>query len=389
MANNAPGRHYRKSITVEQIHRMFSTDKKAEKWFIEARWGKEGDMFCPRCGSTKTKRVKHPTMPFHCSDCRKRFSVKTGTVMESSKIPLRQWAVLVYTEATELRGTPSMKLHRDVGITQKSAWFMLHRIRESYASMCEGLLEEGGLQGSIELDETAVGGKASLMNKKQHRAFKARGGAQGFSGKEIIAGAKQRESGKIVVRQIDNRDRESLQKLVTDFTAEGATVYTDEARGYRGMENRTHQAVNHSANKYVMGQAHTNGMESFWFAFKRGLDSFISVSPKHVIRYAIEFAGRHNDRPLDTMEQMRLLACGMVGKRLTYKDLIADNGRSNFAKPVAGSEEEQVLKMKQAEKEALKDPNCWDLGIPPEWVEGYEGTTGIGNCNTAREWGKE
>ena len=387
MAKNAPGRHYRKSITTEEAYRMFSTDKKAEKWFIEARWGKEEDMFCPRCGSTKTKRVpSRKPMPFHCGDCRKYFSVQTCTVMERSKIALRHWAILIYTEATGLQGTPSMKVHRDFGITQKSAWFMLHRIRESYASMCDDLLEEGGLEGSVELDETAIGGKAGKMNKKQRKAFKERGGAQGFSGKEIIAGAKQRETGKIVVRQIDNRDKESLQKLVNDFTAEGSTVYTDEAKGYKGMENRTHKSVNHSANKYVVGNAHNNGLESFWSAFKRGLPSFVKVSPKHVVRYAIEFAGRHNDRPLDTKEQMTLLTKGMVGRRLTYVDLIADNGRSSFARPIAGSVEEQAMLARQKEEE---EDNLL-IGTPPEWVEGYEGTTGIGNCNTTEEWwGKE
>ena len=341
MANNAPGRHYRKGLTSEEVHKMFSTDKKAENWFIKARWGKREDVYCPRCGCTEINhKANHPTMPFHCKGCRKFFSVRTESLMECSRIPLRHWAKVLYMEAKDLRGIPSMMLHREFGITQKSAWFMLHRIRESYAGMCEGLIEDGGMKGTIEMDETAVGGKVGKMNAKQKKAFYARGGGTGFKGKEIIAGAKVRETGKIVVRQIDGRDKKSLQKLVNDFTAPGSTVYTDEAPGYKGMEDRTHVAVNHSANKYVIGNAHNNGLESFWSAFKRGLPSFVKVSPKHVVRYAIEFAGRHNDRPADTIEQMTLLAKGMVGRRLTYEDLIADNGRSNFANPAGGSDEE-------------------------------------------------
>ena len=366
MAQQAPGKHTRKGITVEEAHRMFATDRKAEKWFIEARYGDEDNMFCPRCGSTETKRIKHPTMPFWCKDCRKHFSIKTGTAMERSRIAIRHWARLIYIEATELRGTPSMKIHRDFGITQKSAWFMLHRIRESYIKMVSEVLESGKFRGTVEVDETSVGGKANKMNKKQKRAFKARGGGTGMKGKELVAAVKERESGKIVPKRIEDTSKETLQGLVYDTTEKGAKVMTDEAHGYKGLVDREHLAVNHSAKNFVVGKAHNNGLESFWSTFKHGINgSFYKLSPKHIERYANEFAGRHNDRPLDTRKQMALLAKGLVGRRLTYKDLIADNGLSNFARPLAGSDEEMTLLEREVDKPLPPAPiDTFDDEIP-------------------------
>lgn len=381
MAHNAPGRHTRVGITSDQMHEMFRTERQAENWFIKARWGSKENAFCPHCGSTRVKViVNRKPQPFRCKDCRKHFSVKTDTLMENSKISLKHWAKVLYLETKDLRSNPSMMIYREIGVTQKTAWFMLHRIRESYAAMCEGLIEEGGLTGEVEIDETAVGGKVGKMNPKQKKAFYARGGGTGFKGKEIIAGAKSRETGKIVVRQIDSRDRESLQGLVNAFTAKGSTVYTDEASGYKGMD-REHVAVNHSANKFVIGNAHNNGLESFWSAFKRGLPSFVKVSPKHVIRYAIEFAGRHNDRPKDTLEQMELLAQGMVGRRLTYKDLTKDNGRSNFARPMFGTPGDLKIKKEQAERKArLEEAEKADERMMKEFarIEECMGITEIG-----------
>ena len=366
MANRAPGKHTRTGLTIEEAHRMFATDRKAEKWFIEARWGSEDKMFCPRCGSTKTKRIKHPTMPFHCGDCRKYFSIKTGTAMERAKIPLRHWARLIYIEATELRGVPSMKVHRDFGITQRSAWFMIHRIRESYTKMVGEVLTGGKFRGEVEADETAIGGKANRMSKKQKKAFKARGGGTGFGGKELVAAVKDRESNKIVPRRIEDRTKETLQGLIYETTEKGAVVMTDEADGYKGMVDREHLSVNHSAKNFVVGQAHNNGLESFWSTLKHGINgSFYKISPKHLNRYVDEFAGRHNDRPLDTRKQMELIARGLVGRRLTYEDLIADNGLDNFARPLAGMEKETTSLAQKVDKALPPAPvDTFDDEIP-------------------------
>ena len=152
------------------------------------------------------------------------------------------------------------------------------------------------------------------------------------------------ERGKIIVKRVEKRDRASLQGFVEENVEEGSTVVTDEARAYRGLVNRKHLAVNHSANQYVRGEAHVNGVESFWSTFKHGIEgSFYKVSPKHVERYANEFAARQGDRKEDTIVMVKNLIRGMAGVRLTYEGLIEPNGLSNFARPVAGSVDEELM----------------------------------------------
>ena len=260
--------------------------------------------------------------------------------MESSRLPLTKWGLVMFFMTTELKGKSSMKLPRDLGITQKSAWFMEHRIRSAYMKMVGmkmvgAVVEDGKFTGKTEFDETAVSGKAKSMSEQTKANFRKRGGGTGFGGKEIVAEAKNREAGKVVVKRIDKRGKETLQGFVEGVTEKGSMILTDEATGYKGMEDREHKTVNRSAKRFVDGTAHVAGMESFWSLFKRRIDGMHhKVSPKHVELYAFEYAGRHNDRPEDAWEQMRLLAKGTCGVRLTYKNLTADNGRSNFARPV-------------------------------------------------------
>ena len=130
MAQDAPGKHYREAISLLQLTTMFPTENKARKWFEERIWG--GERHCPRCGSTRTHEAGHGNMPYRCTDCRSYFSVKTGTIMEQSKLPLKKWAIALYLHVTSLKGVSSMKLHRDIGVTQKTAWFMLQRIRKAW-----------------------------------------------------------------------------------------------------------------------------------------------------------------------------------------------------------------------------------------------------------------
>ena len=234
---------------------------------------------------------------------------------------------------TELKGKSALKLSRDIGVTHRTAWFMTHRIRKSYSSMLDDLIAQGGFEGTTEFDETAVGGKVKSMNAKSYKSFKERGGGTGFSGKEIVIGAKNRETGKVVARVIEDRKRETLQGFVTGMTKRGSTIMTDEAVGYKQIPDRKHLSVNHSVNKFVKGMASTNGVESFWSLFKRGLDGvYHKVSPKHLARYVDEFCGRNNDRPEDTVRQMELMMKAMVGQRLTYEDLIRPNGKDNFSR---------------------------------------------------------
>ena len=209
--------------------------------------------------------------------------------------------------ATGLKGVSSLKLHRELGITQKSAWFMLQRIRESFET---GHLE---LSGEVEVDETYIGGK----KKKEIRG-------RGPVGKAPVVGAKQRK-GKVVVKPMKRTTSKALTKFVEETIHPDSTIYTDNYRGYWQLRAEyNHQVVHHSVSEFVRGQAHTNGIESFWALLKRGFHgTHHHFSVKHLNRYVQEFAGRYNIREMDTDAQMSTIVKNMDGKRLKYEDLIA------------------------------------------------------------------
>ena len=305
-----PGKSYRRGMSLIEAVKQFSDEAEVERMFIKIRW--PGGVACPNCGSKKVREIStRKPAPFKCYDCKKCFSVKTGTVMHSSNLPLSKWALASYLMMTNLKGVSSMKLHRDLGITQKSAWHLAHRIREAWN-------HSGNLFGGpVEADEVFIGGKES--NKHANKKMRA---GRGPVGKAVVAGAKDRETNQISAAHVRGTDRATLHGFITDRTKPDALVFTDEAPSYRGLP-RQHQVIQHRTGEYVKGMAHTNGIESFWAMLRRGYyGTYHKMSPKHLERYVNEFAGRHNSRSLDTRDQIALLVKQMDGKQLRYSDLI-------------------------------------------------------------------
>ena len=306
-----PGKSYRQGITLMDAVKRFDTEEKAEAWFIEQRWP-DGPV-CPFCQSERISVITNrKPQPYRCKACRKHFSVKTDSLLHSSNIPLSKWAIAFYLFNTSLKGVSSMKLHRDLGITQKTAWYMGQRIREMWSPVADKFA------GPVEADETYIGGKEG----NKHNDKKLRAG-RGAVGKAPVVGLKDRATNQVKTQVVEKTDGKTLKGFVEAHTENDTQVYTDEARAYQGL-NRPHEAVAHSANEYVRGMAHTNGMESHWALFKRGIDGiYHHVSVKHLPRYTSEFSGRHNTRPQDTTEQMEGMVKRADGKRLTYDKLVA------------------------------------------------------------------
>ena len=327
------GRTKPKRITLPEIVHMFPDARTAESWFEELRWG--DGMYCPRCGCDADSISECPRrrpQPYWCKDCRRRFSVRTGTTLEASKVPLDKWAIAIYLHVTSTKGISSARLCRDLGIRQHTAWFMLHRIREAWSN-------PSALRSSeAEIDEAYFGGKEK--NKHKDRRL----GKRWMDGKRIAVGIKDRKSGKIRAEllppgadihdnmppSMDKSDDSSLRAFVRENLRVRGILYSDGAEAYKDFPwLGKHVAVRHSKGEHAKPRrrgrklvAHTNGIESFWASVKRAYHgTFHQISPKHLQRYLDEFCARHNIRDKDTIEQMKECVQQMYNKRLTYKDL--------------------------------------------------------------------
>ena len=309
---SGPGRSDRKGISLPELLDLFPDENAARRWFENVRWKK--GRFCPHCGAVGTCRVAtEKPQPYRRPDCRGYFSVRTGTVMQASKLPLRKWAFGVRLMSTWLKDVSSMKLHRDLGITQKTAWMMAHKIRQGWLAA-----SKGKLSGTVEADETYVGG----LERNKHRDKRIKAG-RGTIGKAVVAEVKSRKTNEVRAAVIASADKRSLHEFVEANVEPGSVLYTDELKSYNGLGDRFGRGrVTHSVGQYVQGKAHTNGIESFWAPLKRThKGTYHKMSRKHLHRYVAEFPGRHNLRSKDTLKHMKLLVRGMDGRRLTWKNL--------------------------------------------------------------------
>ena len=315
--------------TLQQAIVYFSNPVNCREYMVARRW--PNGVTCPKCGSANVLFLEKYNR-WHCREKHKapQFTLKTGTIFEDSPLGLDKWLTAMWMIVNCKNGVSSWEIHRALGITQKSAWFMDHRIR---LALQEGsLVKLGGNSGEVEADETFIGGKAKNMHSKRRAQFKAARessmtGDANLVNKTAVWGVLDREQRKVRATIVPKVNREALQAAVLDQVEHGSKIYTDEARVYRGLpEHYTHEFVNH-LEKYVNGRVHTNGLENFWALLKRGLSgTYVAVEPFHLSRYVDEQVFRYNNRstkenPLDDADRFDLAVRQIVGKRITYKEL--------------------------------------------------------------------
>lgn len=307
-----------KQPSVMDFFQRFPTEDAAREYFETARFPQ--GLTCIHCNHSEVWKIRGGKL-YTCKGCRKQFTIRTGTVMEDSKISLQKWLFAMYLMTVARKGISSVQLSKELGITQKSAWHMAHRIRESCVSA--GLISD-----TVECDETFIGGK----EKNKHESKKLRAGRGGV-GKSVVFGMRGRK-GTIRAVVVKNTDSEQLHGAIKSNVALGSKVFTDSHKGYYGLNEYRHAAVNHGVGEYVRGEVHTNGMESFWAILKRAhYGTFHKISKKHLARYVREFEFKQNTRTLPAFDvkdaecginTVRAYVAGMEGKKLTYKVLISN-----------------------------------------------------------------
>ncbi|MCU1331137.1 MAG: unclassified family transposase [Candidatus Angelobacter sp.] len=309
--------------TLQQAIQHFSDEQVCIDTVAALRWP-EG-VTCPACGHKEHYYLKTQKR-WKCKDCNRQFSVKLGTIFEDSPLGLDKWLLAMWMIANCKNGVSSYEIHRAIGVTQKSAWFMLHRIR--LAMQNGSLMKLGGSGTPVQVDETFIGGKARNM----HKSRRVKMDKMSFGNKTIVAGFL--DSGTVKTQVIANRSVTTLHAAVKEHVEPGAKLHTDDFYGYWGLyKDFTHEIVNH-AETYVNGKIHTNGIENFWSLLKRGLSgTYVAVEPFHLFRYLDEQSFRYNNRgnkekPVNDGERFEMLLSQVAGKRLTYSALTGKVGET-------------------------------------------------------------
>ena len=302
--------------TLIEAIRYFSNPDVCLDYMARLRWP-DGKAVCPTCGSAEVRFIATRRL-WECKNAhaRKQFSIKVGTIFEDSPIGLDKWLAVIWMLANSKNGVSSYEIARSIGVTQKTAWFMLQRIRLAMQG------EDGGkLSGSVEIDETYVGGRARNMHESRKKGMGKLGG-RNYTNKTVVMGLLERETGKFRYEVVNNLRRRSIQGKVRASVEPGSNVYTDAYGSYKGLESDyAHKVVDH-AERYVDGVVHTNGLENFWSLLKRAIHgTYVSVEPFHLFRYLDEQSFRYNNREGGDSGRFAKVANGIVGKRLTYSKL--------------------------------------------------------------------
>ena len=313
----------REPKTLQDAILYFSDPIRCREYVVARRW--LNGVTCPRCGNEKVKfQEKYNRWQCSFRHDRRQFTIKTGTIFEDSPLGLDKWLCAMWLVVNCKNGVSSYEISRGLGVTQKTAWFMDHRIR---LALSVGSLDK--LSGEVEADETFIGGKARNMHKKKRRE-KIHG--RGPVDKTIVAGVLER-GGEVRTAVVTKRRKKQLQGLIRSNVEAGSELFTDELKSYDGLESEyDHEVINH-AEAYVRERVHTNGMENFWSLLKRGLHgTYVSVEPFHLFRYLDEQAYRYNHRKLSDSERFSAAVAGVMGKRLTFEALTGkmENAHSTY-----------------------------------------------------------